>query len=130
MSSEKIVTRAAVLWVDQEGIIHSLVNPGAEVKIDDMKEIIDAGYALVGQKKAPVLVDMREIRSSDRESREYTAGPEGEKVTTALAFLIKSKVGELIGNFFINFNNPRFPTKIFTAEDEALDWLRGYLNER
>jgi len=127
MNDHKIVTRVAVLWKDEEGIIHSVVNPGADMVLDDMKDIAQARFELAGQAKAPVMVDIREIHSVERDARMYMAGPEGEKATSALAFIIKSKVGEILGNVFINFNKPGFPTRMFTTEEEALDWLRGYI---
>jgi len=33
----------------------------------------------------------------------------------------------LIANFFIALNHPKIPTRIFTDEEKALQWLRGYV---
>jgi len=37
-----------------------------------------------------------------------------------------SLASSIIGNFYIKFNNPSIPTKLFKTEDEALDWLKKY----
>ncbi len=33
----------------------------------------------------------------------------------------------VIGNFFIGFNKSPMPTKLFTSEPEALEWLKEFL---
>jgi hypothetical protein len=36
----------------------------------------------------------------------------------------------MIGNFFLALHRPADPTRLFTSESEALDWLRQFVGPR
>jgi hypothetical protein len=78
-------------------------------------------------KKLPLLVDSRNIKSMEREARVYYAGEEGRKSVSACALLIGSPVSRVIGNFFMGLNKPLVPTRLFTSETEAIEWLRRFI---
>jgi hypothetical protein len=44
----------------------------------------------------------------------------------ANAMLVGSVLSEMIGNFFINLNKPDAPTKLFTNESDAVNWLLSF----
>ena len=73
------------------------------------------------------VVDMRGIKSQDREARKYYGGPETTQITSALALLSGSRVSTLIANFFLAVTKMSIPTKLFTDEVEAVNWLKGFL---
>ncbi len=33
---------------------------------------------------------------------------------------------KIVGNFFLKFDKPARPTKIFTKEEEAVEWLKQF----
>ena len=74
---------------------------------------------------SPILVDMRRSGGATREARTYLGGPTGKYA--ALALLVGSAATQMIANFFIALNHPKIPTRIFTDEEKALQWLRGYV---
>lgn len=43
------------------------------------------------------------------------------------AILVKRLAERILGNFYIRANNPAVPTKMFTKESDAIDWLRERL---
>ena len=51
----------------------------------------------------------------------------GTKLFLAQAIIVDSPVSRLIGSFFLGLNKPPFPTKLFTSEADAVEWLKGYL---
>jgi hypothetical protein len=59
------------------------------------------------------------------EARELAANKELSKNRTSLAFVTDSLAHKLVVNFFIKFNRPSTPTKLFTDEEEAIRWLKG-----
>jgi hypothetical protein len=50
---------------------------------------------------------------------------EYSKIRIAEAFLINSLANLLIANFYIKFNRPPNPTKVFNNLESALEWLRS-----
>ena len=126
MKNEVIETRTAEIWLDQDGIIHYKVLPGVEVTIDDTREYVKIQCGLTKNKKVLNLTDLREVKSITHEAREYLSGEEVERITAACALLIGSPVSKVIGNFFLGINKPPYPIKIFTTEEKAAEWLKGF----
>ena len=54
------------------------------------------------------------------------SGPEALVVSHAVALLVGSPLSRAIGNFYLGFNRPTVPTRIFNAEAAALEWLQTF----
>ena len=52
--------------------------------------------------------------------------PDVPQAVLAMAILVSSPVSRAVANFFISLARPRFPTRLFTDDDAALAWLRGF----
>lgn len=74
----------------------------------------------------PLLSDCRKVKHFDKEARAYLAKPEGTALISAGAFLVNSQVQKIMGNFFILVDKPGIPTRLFTDEAEALNWLQQF----
>ena len=73
-------------------------------------------------------LDLRQIKSQTREARDYYGGEESGRCFSAAAVLVESPVSRLLGNFFIGFNkSTNAPLKLFTSEQEAIEWLKTFL---
>ena len=129
MKNEVIETKGARLWLDEEGIFHSETLPGAEISLELAGEHLDLHVKITGGKKTPVLSDIRTIKSITREARLHLSGEEAEKIHLCIALLISSNVSKVIGNFFLGLNKPNFPTRLFTSEEKAMEWLKGFIKK-
>ena len=121
-------TRTCALWYD--GLVCARFHDRAEVTLDDARENLAATAALTGGQRAPVLVDLRPIRSQTAEARAYFAGPAATAVTLAVALVIDSPLSRVLGNFFLGFNRPETPARLFTSVDEARAWLDTFQRTR
>jgi hypothetical protein len=119
--------RSQLLWLDSDGIFHTQVKPHAEITLEDAREAMELCRLLCAGKRYPVLVDLTHCKAITREARAYYAGEEAAKSGVAAALLIGSPLSRVIGNFFMEFNKPLIPTRLFTSEAEALVWLKGFL---
>ena len=79
---------------------------------------------LAAGRPVPLLVDMGVTKGLDRDSR--TRFQQAANVK-AIALLVGSPVSRVVANLFIGLNRPAHPIRLFTAESEALAWLRGFL---
>ena len=75
----------------------------------------------------PLLSNIRQVKSSTKEARDFLASEAGCEGVLAAAVLIGSPIGSMIGNFFIRISKPLRPTKIFSDEEEAKKWLAQYV---
>jgi hypothetical protein len=126
--SREIETRTNLVRLDDEGILRVRAKPHAALELIDAQELTAAEMTLIEGQKRPILVDLRSIKSMTRECRLYFAGPEPAKIHLAGALVIHTPFGKALGNFFMGFNKPIVPTRLFTNDEEALGWLRTYLS--
>ncbi len=106
--------------------MHIKTHAKAQVDLDEMKAIMAAQVTMSGGQAAPNLLDMRQIQSTTREAREYAA-KNASRTSLCVAMLVGSAVSRLFGNLFINFNKPAVPTHLFTSEEKAIEWLKGFI---
>ena len=119
-----VSTRAAKIRLRGDDIIHVVGLPGIELSQADARAIIAALVRISQGKKHPVLVDIRQAKTVDREARQDLAASTDP---TAVALLIASPVSKVIGNFFVGLNKAAVPVRLFTSEAEAIGWLTGFL---
>lgn len=110
----------------EENILHVLLKPQADVTLEAAEENHRVTRELAGDKSVLVLVDVRPARSITREARMSFSDPEKRANTIAQAMIVDSGISKVMGNLFIGLNKPDFPVRLFTSEDEAIDWLRGF----
>ena len=118
---------AYTTWMGQDGIVRTKVKPHAEVTIKEAIENSIAVNSYFSQKKYPLLIDSRHIKSISKEARDHFSVRDRETGINSFAVLIDSPLSRIIGNFFMGLNKPSVPAKLFTNEQEAIDWLKQYL---
>ncbi|MFO0626628.1 MAG: hypothetical protein U0325_13520 [Polyangiales bacterium] len=123
--ADAVRTRTCALWVDR--VVRGRFLPGVEVALPDAVENVAATARLTGGRTLPALIDLRALRAQSAEARAYLAGPEATRVANAVALLIGSPLSCMVGNFYLGFNRPEVPTRLFTSHDEALAWLEQHL---
>lgn len=120
-------SRVAKLWLGEDGIVRIIHFPGAEVTLADAQETMACYLKLYEGKRRPLFIDTKTMKSMTRETRQYYSGEEAAKVASAAAIIVGTPVSRVIGNFYIGLSNPHLPSRLFSSEDEALEWLRGYI---
>lgn len=113
--------RASVLYRDR--FVRVVFLPNVEVGLEDARDCLRIGLELHADNGAPVLVDLRTVRSMSADARAFFAGPNGIKVAPAVAVIVSSPLTRAIGNFYLGFNRPRVPTKLFSNLDASERWL-------
>jgi hypothetical protein len=116
-----------MVHIDAEGIIRASSKPNVDLDLESAQDCVQKLATMLGGVRRPILVDFTDMRSVSRDARKYFAGEETAKIESAAALLVRSPLARAIGNFFMGFNKPSIPTRLFTSEAEALEWLRGFL---
>ncbi len=95
---------------------------GAGIDLTDAELIHETLTSLAQGNKYCILLDAQHQFTTTPESRAFVA----KKVSGRIAFAIvtKSIANRLVGNFFIQFNKPVSPTRLFADEDAAIQWLK------
>ncbi len=123
MSDKTARTDKCELRIDEQGVVHWSYQPRVELKLADAQREVEVATELTGGKSHLHLVDLRTIKSVEGKARATYAGDEMAKIAIAMALLVGSPVSRVLGNFYIGLNRPSCPTKLFTDEAAALEWL-------
>lgn len=119
-----------IVNLGEDGIIRTVGRRDTEASLEYAKAIIAAILKVSGGRRVPNLVDLRGVRNSiSRDARIYFAGAEADRALTATAMVVDSSLGRMIGNFYLGLNQPKRPTRLFTQESEAVEWLKNFLNQ-
>jgi hypothetical protein len=124
----KITTRTAELTYDAGNrLLRIKIVEGSEIELSDALQNYEAAKILTKNERHLILVDGRVNLSISREARAFAAQSKEDRASIASAFIITSTANKLIGNFYINVNKPDIPTKIFSSEEKAIEWLESFL---
>lgn len=123
---EVIRIKKAVISYNHKGLLKVVLADNDEITYEDVLEQRKTIQGLTIGKPHVVLAIAGKRTIATKEARDYAASniPEGR---LAEAILIKSLSVRLMGQFYLNFNKPAIPTKMFEHESEALAWLEEYL---
>lgn len=112
----------------RSGIMHQTYEDNVELYSKDSQAEFEIYRKEYCQKTPrPILVDIRNIKSVSRESRNIYSSQETGELLSAAALLIGNPVSRIIGNFYLGINKTVMPVRMFTSDREAGDWLKNYL---
>ncbi|MCW3070275.1 MAG: hypothetical protein JWO44_165 [Bacteroidetes bacterium] len=119
-------TSTSFFWFDENGILCSIAKKAPPQSLEDTIKLMEDFKALLGGKKVCMLLDVTNSGESTREVRDYAAA-EFPKLVKAMALVSGSELGKMLANLFFNLKQQPYPTKMFTGEEEAREWLKQYL---
>ena len=114
------------MWFDDEGILN-VITKNTPRTLQATKENLDFVRQIANGKLICAIADVSYSGMMDRETRQYVK-KEFPKVYKALAILTHSALGKMIGTLLAAVISSSVPTKIFTDENQAREWIRQYLS--
>jgi hypothetical protein len=115
----------ATLWFDDDGILHSVSKPGLRT-MEVMIRYVNFMKKMLNNQHVCILTDISKAPPMDKVTRAYSEA-ELKNLYKAMAIVSTSALGRMIGNIFLKLNSLPLPTKMFVNEQEAKEWLKGYL---
>lgn len=115
ISSDKFTVRRTA-----EGYVYIAWHDEVEVNVNDARAALDAIAEVSSGEQLPLLVDMSSMRKIDREAREEFSAT---RTVNRVALIVRTALSRTVGSFFVGLGNPQNPTRLFTDEADALEWL-------
>lgn len=113
----------------EDDILLVKMKEGANLGQSEMEELLKQAVSLTAPDKYFAIVDTRASYDSTIEARDYYAESDYSKHRFADAFIVNSLPMRLLVNFYISFNKPKIPSKMFNNEESALDWIHTLKKE-
>lgn len=94
------------------------------------KAIVDSGYAFLDENGGGKFYNIYQFHSFadvEPEIREWAADSEGNHYTHSDAIVIGSLSQKIITDFYLRYNKPIKPTRIFYSLPKAIEWTIGQM---
>ena len=114
------------IYLRDDGLVNIDIKSDEEITVSHVKLIVHALQEMGGGKIFPLLITVGERTLPSEEARRYIALAESDPYASAEAYVISSLSQKLVGNFYLRFNKPARPTRIFTNTNEAIEWLKTF----
>ncbi|MDH5674091.1 MAG: hypothetical protein OEZ06_18180 [Myxococcales bacterium] len=124
------VVRTAIgtIWLGMDGVVRGIVDRPREIStLEDARDNLAAIAKVSLGRKRPVLSDGRRVRGADRAARRHFA-EHLPNVASAYAVLLDSPLSRMLINLLLRIDAPKLPSKVFTDENDALQWLYRFVD--
>jgi hypothetical protein len=118
--------RLARLEFDEDtDILYYHLHDDQEIDVDQMQEMVNYVKEFIGERKHRSLVYFSDNVMGTPEARKlYADNAYIKEFRVAEAFLVKSVSVRIITNFFIKVMKPKVKTRLFSDQEEAVEWLQ------
>ncbi len=123
---DQINLEKGVISILNDNILRFEVKKTDEITVADLRQFNLAIGEIGAGKQFLNLIVIKDFVLFDKEIRNYAASAEANKYTIADAIVVNSSALKMVGNFYIKFNKPLKPSRIFTSEKEAIQWLKTF----
>jgi hypothetical protein len=124
-SHESYENQSARFWIEK-GILFFEYKPNTAIDLQVAIQVVADRIAFQNERLLPVFCDTRGIISIDKAARDYLA-KSGSLLAKAVALLGTENVSMTMSTFYLEISKPSVPTRVFSIEQEALDYLNGFL---
>lgn len=127
-TSVRVELPYASINIKKEGIIH-LHYKNHALTLEENKNIFKILRENSRWEVCPFLISGDEFSSHDKDSKMFNSSPDVVKHCSCLAFITKNLAQKLVVNFFVRVYKPKVPTRLFTDQDKAFEWLLKFNKE-
>ena len=122
---KRIETKDVFYEID-DGILFCSYKENIMLDINVAKRIVSDRLAFSKGTDYLILIDFNNLKSADKDAREYMNSPNGGlKGLIGGAFVSDKIVASVFINLYLKINKPKIPTKFFTQRIDALNWLKS-----
>ena len=118
--------RVFTYTLKDDGILYIHVDSD-DYNVDTLKKANEVIGKMTKGKAVPLLITHDRSVIPPVETRTFWAQKDSCPYSKADAFIIYSTTQKLIGNFYMAFNKPARPTRLFTNKEDAIKWLSKFL---
>lgn len=122
---EKVLSHSRIRFTE-EGIMIIHCKEDYQYEIQDVKDLVIAAGELSGGKSVPTLTIPGKYTEATKEALDFIFSKDSILYASADAFIAQSLSQKIIGNFYLKIKKPSIPTRLFTNEKSAIEWLKKF----
>lgn len=123
MTKPKIELEKYWLELDEWGIVELHINPDKTLEPDDVRQIFDNIHSKLPE-ATKLMVTAGNKATLNPEARELASSQDITDQIVADAIVTEHYSHQMSSNFFVRYNQPYRPTKLFKTKVDAVKWLK------
>lgn len=127
---KEVVIPEATLQLKEDGIVYIYLKANIVYDIELQNKLLKHYHEITQGKPAPFLFEGGSGIVVTQKSREYSIKMESHSPCTATAAVTDSLIYKFMCNFYLHFNKPTKPYKIFSDKNQAIVWLKNYIDKK
>lgn len=121
---KKVETDQYIVGLRNDGIVHVFYKEYTELDVKLLLEMLDVYIQLCDNKPYPFILEAEEYITITKEARGNAISLEDKSPLAISAILVKNLGHKLITDFYLKFDKPKRPYKVFKDFQEGIDWLK------
>lgn len=127
---KEIDISCAKIIIRDDGIMHVHIKLEYSLEMEHSKAIVEARTKLADGHRYPIMYTATQFLILSNDSREYLASESRSTLVIADAFVINSLPQRLLARLYKKFNKPVRPAEIFENENDAIEWLKQFVETK
>lgn len=109
-----------------DGIVYVFFKDNCVLDIPLQNKMLKEYIAVTGGKLTPFLFEAGDNLIVTKEARDNAISMEEISPCAAMAIIVENIAYAMIANFYMKFNKPKRPYKVFSKREEGLKWLEQF----
>ena len=126
---EKIDLKDCSIELDKDGIVELHIYAGEVIMPEKVREIFKSIHLNFPSAKC-IMVTAGEKATLSPDARDLASSAEITEQIVADAIVTEHYSHQMSANFFVRYNRPHRPTKLFKTREEARKWLRTFASRQ
>lgn len=117
----------ASIVLREDGIVHVHFNEDMILDVSLQMKLLERYKEITHGKLTPFMFTASEGVNITPEARENAIKIEEDSPCYGAAVVVTNIAYVLIANFYLKFNKPKRPYKVFRSEADAIEWLKTFI---
>ena len=110
------------IWI-KNGIMFAEYKPNTHVTLEMAKRQVNDRLELANGKAYPICGSIVNLKKVSNDAREFLGTDAAMSGVICFAIVTSNPLQKMFGNFYLNFRKSKIPTRLFSNQDEALQWI-------
>ena len=114
------------VWLGEDGILRIRYPQDFNLTLEVMEQVHRRRLEVMPV-PCPLLIYADTVASAEYEAQQFASREDVAPLVIGMGIIVKSVFTRAMSELFMRFHRPPYPTRIFTDEEAALQWLTQYL---
>ena len=110
-----------------DGIVYVVFKENTMLDIDLQIEMLNIYKEITKDELTPFMFEAEYGVEITKEARDNAIVMEDQTPCKVTAVIVQNIAYALIANFYMKFNKPKRPFKVYNKKEEAIEWLKSHL---